>query len=43
VAPGADLEKARLLLDNAEHGCLVSNSLLGTRTLEAEVIEQPGN
>ena len=41
VAPGADLELARSLLDKAEHGCLVSNSLLGARSLEAEVIEEP--
>jgi organic hydroperoxide reductase OsmC/OhrA len=35
---GADVTKGRSLLDRAEHSCLVSNSLLGTRTLEAEVI-----
>jgi len=39
VAAGSDIAKARSLLDRAEHGCLVANSLIGTRTLEAEVIE----
>lgn len=38
VPEGADQSKARALLERAEHGCLVSNSLLGTRVLEAEVI-----
>jgi organic hydroperoxide reductase OsmC/OhrA len=42
VPPGADQEKARKLLEQAEHGCLVSNSLRGTRTLEAQVrVQQP--
>lgn len=39
VAPGSDNAKARSLLERAEHGCLIANSLLGARTLEAEVIE----
>ena len=39
VPIGADLAKARALLERAEHSCLVSNSLRGTRTLEAEVVE----
>ena len=39
VAPGSDHEKARALLEKAEHACLVANSLLGTRTLVAEVVE----
>jgi len=39
VAAGADVAKARSLLERAEHGCLIANSLLGARTLEAEVIE----
>lgn len=38
VAAGADAAKARELLERAEHGCLIANSLLGSRTLEAEVI-----
>lgn len=39
VAPGSDSAKARSLLERAEHGCLIANSLLGARTLEAEVME----
>lgn len=38
VPAGADSAKARELLDRAEHGCLVSNSLRGMRVLEAQVI-----
>jgi organic hydroperoxide reductase OsmC/OhrA len=37
VAPGTDVVKARALLERAEHSCLISNSLRGTRTLEANV------
>ncbi len=37
VPPGADLDKARDLLQRAEHGCLVANSLRGTRELEVRV------
>lgn len=40
VAQGADPAIARSLLERAEHSCLVSNSLSGTRTLEVEVIER---
>jgi organic hydroperoxide reductase OsmC/OhrA len=40
VPPDADIEKARKLLEQAEHGCLVSNSLRGARTLEAQVLVQ---
>jgi organic hydroperoxide reductase OsmC/OhrA len=40
VPPGADSEKAHRLLEQAEHGCLVSNSLRGARTLEAQVLVQ---
>ncbi|HET9473275.1 MAG TPA: OsmC family protein [Steroidobacteraceae bacterium] len=39
VPAGADASKARALLERAEHGCLVSNSLRGTRTLGTDVIE----
>jgi organic hydroperoxide reductase OsmC/OhrA len=39
VAAGADLDKARGLLERAEHGCLIANSLLGTRTLETRFRE----
>ncbi len=38
LAAGADTDKARLLLDKAEHGCLISNSLSATRELVAEVV-----
>jgi organic hydroperoxide reductase OsmC/OhrA len=41
VAPGADVAKARSLLERAEHGCLIANSLTGERALEIEVIEAP--
>jgi organic hydroperoxide reductase OsmC/OhrA len=39
VAAGSDVAKARSLLERAEQGCLVANSLNGTRTLEVEVVE----
>jgi len=42
VAAGADSAKARSLLERAEHGCLIANSLLGERTLESEIVEGPG-
>lgn len=35
---GTDEERAKKLLEKAEHVCLVSNSLVGTRRLEAHVI-----
>ena len=38
VADGADVDKARLLLTKAEHGCLISNSLSATRELVSEVV-----
>jgi len=38
VPVGSDTTKARELLERAEHGCLIANSLRGTRTLEAQVI-----
>jgi organic hydroperoxide reductase OsmC/OhrA len=38
VPMGGDEAKARELLERAEQGCLVSNSLRGTRLLEAEVV-----
>jgi organic hydroperoxide reductase OsmC/OhrA len=37
VPEGTDVTKARALLERAEQLCLVSNSLRGTRSLEAEV------
>ena len=42
VTVGSDIAKARALLERAEHSCLVSNSLRGVRTLEAEIVETPG-
>jgi len=38
VAPGADLAKARRLLNKADAACLVANSLRGERTFEAHVV-----
>ena len=38
VPPGADLTRARRLLEQAEHGCLIANSLRGTRALETEIV-----
>lgn len=39
VAKGVDVTKAHTLLEKAEHRCLVSNSLTGTRTLVPEIVE----
>jgi organic hydroperoxide reductase OsmC/OhrA len=39
VPAGTDAARAKLLLEKAEHGCLVANSVNGTRELQAEVIE----
>ena len=39
VPPGTDVGAARRLLEQAEHGCLVANSLRGERRLEAQIIE----
>jgi hypothetical protein len=38
VSTGADTAKARALLERAEHGCLIANSLVGVRELQAEVL-----
>ncbi len=38
VPPGTDVAKARELLERAEHTCLISNSVRGTRALEAQVV-----
>lgn len=40
VPAGADHVKAKGLLERAEKGCLVTNSLLGRRTFEFRVIEE---
>lgn len=37
VPPGTDPERVRQLLIRAEHGCVVANSLSGTRSLEIDV------
>ena len=37
VSAGSDVVKARDLLERAEHGCLIANSLGGARTLYAEI------
>ena len=38
VPMGTDTAKAQELLERAEQGCLIANSLLGTRALRAEVV-----
>jgi organic hydroperoxide reductase OsmC/OhrA len=38
VPPGADVERARKLLEKAESTCLVANSLCSERHLTAEVV-----
>lgn len=38
VPPGADEEKARKLLDKANTGCLITNSLNGTEYVDVKVI-----
>ena len=37
VPAGADVERAKVLLEKAERGCLVANSVTGTRHLESEI------
>jgi organic hydroperoxide reductase OsmC/OhrA len=39
VPVGADASRARMLMEKAEHGCLISNSLSATRHLECEIVE----
>jgi organic hydroperoxide reductase OsmC/OhrA len=39
VPPGADAGRAQKLMEKAEHGCLVANSLTGKRELVALVVE----
>jgi organic hydroperoxide reductase OsmC/OhrA len=41
VPAGADPAKARSILERAEDVCLISNSLRGPRTIEAEVLIAP--
>jgi organic hydroperoxide reductase OsmC/OhrA len=38
VPSGADEAAARRLLERAEHGCLIANSLRGARNLEATIV-----
>ena len=37
VPAGTDASKARKLLEQAEHDCLISNSVRGSRILEAQI------
>ena len=37
VPAGADAARARQLVEKAEHGCLISNSLIAERTLSVDV------
>jgi organic hydroperoxide reductase OsmC/OhrA len=37
VPPGTNLETARKLLEQAEHGCLIANSVSAARSLEAQI------
>jgi organic hydroperoxide reductase OsmC/OhrA len=39
VPANADVERARLLLGKAEHGCLISNSLSAERELVVQVVQ----
>jgi organic hydroperoxide reductase OsmC/OhrA len=39
VPPGSDAARARMLMEKAEKGCLISNSLTATKHLECEVVE----
>jgi organic hydroperoxide reductase OsmC/OhrA len=38
IPPSGDADKARALMEKAEHACLVAASLRGTRALVAEVV-----
>jgi uncharacterized OsmC-like protein len=38
VPAGADAERARVLLEKSERGCLIANSLTGQRHLEIEIV-----
>jgi len=39
VPPGTDAARAKRLLEKAEQGCPISNSLTATKHLEAEIVE----
>jgi organic hydroperoxide reductase OsmC/OhrA len=38
VPESSEVVKARELLERAEHGCLIANSLTGSRSLDAQVV-----
>ncbi len=38
VPAGTDIARAKLLMEKAEHNCMITNSLNGTRELVAEVV-----
>jgi organic hydroperoxide reductase OsmC/OhrA len=38
ITADADEARARVLMEQAEHGCLIANSLRGSRTLVAQVL-----
>ena len=38
VPAGTDVEAARRLLEQAEHGCLIANSVRGTRSLVVRIV-----
>lgn len=40
VPAGTDAARAQLLLEKAEHGCLVANSLTAKRELVAQIIQE---
>jgi organic hydroperoxide reductase OsmC/OhrA len=39
VPAGTDAAKARMLMEKAEKGCLISNSLTAERHLDCEIVE----
>jgi organic hydroperoxide reductase OsmC/OhrA len=41
VPVGADAERAKRLLERAEQGCPISNSLTAAKHVEAEIVEAP--
>ena len=43
VSAGADMERARRLLEKAEQTCLVSNSLNGERILTMDIVPDAGD
>lgn len=41
VTADTDVARGRELLERAEHGCLIANSLRGLRTLDAQILVAP--